>query len=120
MFPAPRESSLPSQTLSMAGLWNTSATGAYKEIEIHAAVSLQDVVIVEPAVAATRRWLWRLPSLAPARDLRLRHVEMKPPSGYVELDRVSILNYRQHSAGRRFGRNMQDHRAIGCAAHAGV
>src|SRR5215468_2176948 len=90
---------------------------AYEEIQIRAAVSLHHVIEIEFVITTIGRWRWRSPSCSPLLQLSVSYVQVQPSCWHVEFNLISVLDQRQHPSRRRFGRNMQYHRAVRGTAH---
>src|SRR5690606_8355596 len=73
---------------SVRFLRHPGAAAADQEIEIGALVGLQHMVDIEALVAALEIRLRRLPGGLALGQLRVRHIDVQPPPGDVELDRV--------------------------------
>ena len=93
---------------------------AAQEVEVHALVGLEHVVEEHARVAARRRGRPRGPGGAAARQLLVAHVQRQPSVRHVELDEVAVLDEGERAADRRLGRHVQDHGAVGRAAHPRV
>src|SRR5438094_3872318 len=71
-----------------------------EEVEVASLVRLQDVLLVEPAVAALVVGRRRLPAGAALRHLRVRDAESEPAGGHVELDEVAVADEGERAADR--------------------
>ena len=69
---------------------------------------------------ATRRDWGRLTGGASMRKLAVVHEQIEPAAGGVEADAIAVTHERDWAARRSFGRYVQNHRAVGRAAHARV
>src|SRR5215471_2581372 len=74
---------------------------AYKKIQISAAIGLQHMVVIELIITASKDRVRRLPLRATALDLSVGDIQMKPPLGHVQFDRVPSPDQPQNSAGCR-------------------
>src|SRR5207237_54604 len=82
-----------------------------EEIEVAALVSLEDVLEVEPAVAAAVSGRGRPPLSAAAGQLGVGDVQLEAAAGDVQLDLVAIAHERERAADGGFGGNVEDNRA---------
>ena len=88
-----------------------------QEVEVAAAVGLQDFAAVEKGVAALGN---RRRGDRAARQLLRGDQEVEAALGDREADPVAVPDLGERAAARRVGGHMQDDRAIGGAAHARV
>src|SRR5205807_2135852 len=91
-----------------------------EEIEVAALVGLENVLEVEPAVAAGVGGGGRAPLGATAGQLAFGHVQGEAATGDVQLDLVAVADEGERAADGGFGGDVQDDGAVGCAAHARV
>src|SRR6266436_1900191 len=105
---------------SVRGAWHRGTASTDKEIEIAAAISLQDPLDVEPLIAAFHEKSWRAPAPAALEKLRFADVEVQATRRHVQLDRIAVAYQGERTADSRFRPRVQDDGAICCAAHACV
>src|ERR1700687_4534013 len=96
---------------------HTGAASTHQEIQIGAAIGLQDMFVIQFVVAPLENSPWRFPSSTPPRHLGLGHIQMQSPRRDIQLNHVSWLYKREGTARGSFRRYMEHRRAIGGAAH---
>src|SRR5689334_13374891 len=69
-----------------------------EEVEVRALVGLEDVVVVEPPVAALERGPGRLPPGFALLQFGIRHMKLQSSFRYVQLDLVAVLDQSEHAA----------------------
>src|SRR5690242_5418274 len=91
---------------------STSALGLAQEIEVAAVLGLQHVLHVELCVAAARHGDGRPPRRLPCLQLALGHLQLEGSLGDRKPDAIAVAHQRERAAGRGFGRNVQNDRAV--------
>src|SRR5216684_2844324 len=97
---------------SMTLPWNRRITSPNQKIEIGAAVSLHDVVVVELGIASLGRSLRWFPCFSSSFNFGLGNVEIKRAGRNVKIDHVAVRDDAQRASGRGFGGDVQDYGAI--------
>jgi len=97
-----------------------SPTATHQEVKVATLVGLQHMVDIQLAVAADDQVLRRFQVSHARRQLCVGDVQVQATVGAVEFDPVTFLHRGQRSAGRGFRRHVQDHGAVGGAAHARI
>src|SRR5689334_15974638 len=80
---------------------------------------LLDMISIELVPTAPRR-RHSSPTRTALRQLRVAHFQVEPTRRDVELDYISSFHQSERSASCSLWRHMQDHCAVGRAAHASV
>src|SRR4029077_2128385 len=94
--------------------------GTFEKIKVAPFVGLLDVLQKQFAVAPRIDAVLRPPRSSAPGQFLVAYAHIQLARGDVQLDDVAFLQQRERSTDKRFRRDMQDARAVACAAHARV